>query len=684
MVGSLARIAVAAVTLAGTGAGSAVNVGSTHSPRTERLLAGGADHGQVRPPDPGDVLGIDVAAGQHADGAAIDWAKVAAAGYRFAFVKATEGSYYANHYFAEDVAAARAAGMLVAPYHFANPSYSSGTLQADFALNEAGLGDDGTTLPLILDLEYDPYSSNWCYGLTKRQLVAWIGAFTGEVYRRTGHDPVIYTIADWWAKCTGSSTAFASDPLWVASYDGQKTPELPVGWSNWTYWQYSSSGQVPGITGDTDLSELNPAALEVATSASQTTEQGQQPASVAIRSINPAAGQQLSYSATGLPADVAIDSATGVISGTATGPPGAYPVTVTVAGPGLAPVTDSFSWNVFQAPIEVTRLADQSGALGDPASLQVAASDSLPGCTLTFAASGLPPGLSIGPCGLISGWLDRAGAYHPVVKISDSSGELAVVTFSWVVRDPSEARPAGHLAAPQRDGCLGLSKGRLSLARCQPVKAERWTLTADGGLRLGGRCLAPRGTAGQVRLRACRDSVFQQWQSGADGALVSDQAGGCLTAITGKHGETVGLGQCLEAQTQRWTIPAGPLTSGVPGWCASSWHSPGTPASSVTLRRCGTARATAWTVEPSGTLRTSGGCLTLTYPAVPGAVVHVAACRGRPDQQWQPLSTGPLASFLVNPATGLCLADPGDRPDSARLAIGYCVFPDEGTSWRLG
>jgi lysozyme len=704
MFGAFARVAVAAVVLVALASGGAAsasgpgsggpaaasaatgtyfNVGGTHSPRTERLLGGGPNLAQVKQPNPGDVLGIDVASGQHAGGASIDWAQVAAAGYRFAFIKATEGSYYANPYFASDVAAAQAAGLLVAPYHFANPSYSSGRLQADYALNDAGLGDDGMTLPLILDIEYDPYSSNWCYGLSARQMVAWIGAFTTEVYRRTGHFPVIYTLADWWAKCTRSSTAFASDPLWVASYDGKKSPQLPAGWSTWAYWQYTSTGQVPGITGDTDISELNPAALEVATSANQGTAAMGQPG-LQVKSINAAAGQALSYSATGLPPGLAVNASTGVISGTADGPPGSYPVTVTVSKTGLVPVTDSFTWNVYASPVQVTHPADQSGLLGSAAALQVAVSDSLPGCTLAFTATGLPPGLSIGSCGLISGWLDRPGTYHPVVTISDSGGSVAATSFTWVVRGQAATGPTGNLARPGRAGCLGLARTGLGVTTCRHLAAQRWTMTNYGGLRLRAGCLAPLGQAGHLQLRPCRDSLFQEWQPGADGALTNDQTGACLTEVAGKHGETVALDGCQGTKAQQWTLPAGPLTAGIPGWCASSWRVAGIPVGPVTLRSCGSARATAWTAQPSGTLQTSGGCLTLTYPAVAGAAVVVAACHGHQDQQWQPLPTGPIAALLVNPVTGLCLADPFDAADHAPpLALGYCVSSDPGTSWRL-
>ena len=57
------------------------------------------------------VLGIDVASHQHPDNAPIDWAAVAAAGWAFVIVKATEGVGYVNPFFAQDVAGARAAGL---------------------------------------------------------------------------------------------------------------------------------------------------------------------------------------------------------------------------------------------------------------------------------------------------------------------------------------------------------------------------------------------------------------------------------------------------------------------------------------------------------------------------------------------------------------------------------------------
>jgi GH25 family lysozyme M1 (1,4-beta-N-acetylmuramidase) len=146
------------------------------------------------PPADAGALGVDVADYQHAHGAAIDWPQVAAAGYKFAFIKATEGDYYANPYYASDLAQAKAAGLYATGYHFAIPNVSDGASQADYAVGNGGYAADGRTLPLALDIEYNPYGAE-CYGLSSAQMVAWVSAFTSEAQRLTGQRPVIYTTA---------------------------------------------------------------------------------------------------------------------------------------------------------------------------------------------------------------------------------------------------------------------------------------------------------------------------------------------------------------------------------------------------------------------------------------------------------------------------------------------------------
>jgi GH25 family lysozyme M1 (1,4-beta-N-acetylmuramidase) len=221
--------------------------------------------------------GVDVSSFQHPvssqypNGAPINWTQVATQ-YHFAAIKATEGShvstggfngYYANPYYVGDAQAATAAGMYVSAYHFANPFNSGGAAQADLAAQYAGqaqntAGTDykvgGMYLPLMLDLEYNPYvpadGGNECYGLTPSAMVSWISGFVAEATTDTGAAPIIYTPAAWWNLCTGSSTAFSSELLWIPSYSTSAPSTLPAGWSTWSFWQYTSAGSVPGITGN--------------------------------------------------------------------------------------------------------------------------------------------------------------------------------------------------------------------------------------------------------------------------------------------------------------------------------------------------------------------------------------------------------------------------------------------------
>jgi len=218
--------------------------------------------------------GIDVASFQHPvttqnpNGAPIDWTQVATHD-QFAAIKATEGThvstggfngYYANPFYVGDARAATAAGMYVAAYHFANPFNSGGAAQADLAAQYAGeaqntAGTDykagGLYLPLMVDLEYNPYipadGGNECYGLTPSAMVSWISSFVAEATIDTGTAPIIYTPTDWWNLCTGSSTAFSGDLLWIPSFSTNAPSTLPAGWNTWTFWQYSSSGTVPGF-----------------------------------------------------------------------------------------------------------------------------------------------------------------------------------------------------------------------------------------------------------------------------------------------------------------------------------------------------------------------------------------------------------------------------------------------------
>ncbi|PRY63688.1 GH25 family lysozyme M1 (1,4-beta-N-acetylmuramidase) [Knoellia remsis] len=181
--------------------------------------------------------GMDVASHQ----GNVDWNYWWGQGMKFAYVKATEGTTYKNPYFTQQYNGSYNVGMIRGAYHFALPSNSSGTAQADwFVNNGGGWSRDGKTLPGALDIEYNPYGAT-CYGLSQSAMRSWIAAFLSRYKARTGRDAVIYTNLDWWTQCTGNTTQFnATNPLWVARYN-TTVGTLPGGWPYYTFWQYTSS-----------------------------------------------------------------------------------------------------------------------------------------------------------------------------------------------------------------------------------------------------------------------------------------------------------------------------------------------------------------------------------------------------------------------------------------------------------
>ncbi len=182
------------------------------------------------------VTGMDVSAYQ----GNVDWSHYRSQGYRFAYVKATEGTYYQSDTFTAQFNGAKKAGMLRGAYHFANPSWTGGKAQANYFVKHGGAWKaDGSTLPGMLDMEASPYGAA-CYGLTKKQMVKWVTAFTKRYRTLTGRDAVIYTSDNWWKKCTGNSTKFnQTNPLWIARW--ASTPgTLPGGWPYYTFWQYAA------------------------------------------------------------------------------------------------------------------------------------------------------------------------------------------------------------------------------------------------------------------------------------------------------------------------------------------------------------------------------------------------------------------------------------------------------------
>jgi len=518
----------------------------------------------------------------------------------------------------------------------------------------------------------------------------WIGDFLTEMKAKSGKTPIIYTNPSFWSSCTGNATSFTttagtagsfgSYPLWLAAW-GVASPPAVAGWSSPAFWQYTSAATVTGESGTVDADYLTPL--------QQNSTVGTAVAPVQVRSLGQLASptQSATYSATGLPPGLTLNTTTGVISGTPTAA-GSHTVSVTVALSGGTSSTVSFSWNVAPGPITIAPQSARSTMTGSPTSVRVSATDTNSGATVKFTASGLPGGLSISSSGLITGWPAAAGTYSVKVTATDGLGATAFASFTWTITAVADSGITGSLS--QHGGsnkCLDDPSSRtaagtaIDLATCTGKSNQAWTSVQDGSIRVLGHCLAASGTS--VLLYPCDGSIADQWRAGTYGSLIDVRYGTCLNGPSGAvaNGTRPTLVTCQNTASQvnqHWTRPAGPVVSGVGGTCL------GLSGSTAVLVTCANSTAQHWTPEPAGTfaLQANGWCLAEHTTA--GSTMSLVRCSNTtPTQQWTLAAAGNIAVELKNPATGLCITVPSGGTTGTKLVLGTCSTALSST-WRVG
>ncbi|MCX6087489.1 MAG: GH25 family lysozyme [Caldiserica bacterium] len=202
----------------------------------------------------GMIQGIDVSrwqCGGEQAGDPINWAAVRSAGYRFVFVKATEGLNITDACMSVLVPGARSAGLLTGVYHICWPAENTAAAEAAYFLKTAGHFIGLGFLVPVLDIEPR-------YNIKGAAMVRWIDEWSGIVRGTTGANPLMY--------CSASVAAdlHKADPtidgryrLWIAGYTPSAQPNTG-GWDSWVFWQYADNGTVPGIEGHSvDLDWFN-------------------------------------------------------------------------------------------------------------------------------------------------------------------------------------------------------------------------------------------------------------------------------------------------------------------------------------------------------------------------------------------------------------------------------------------
>lgn len=181
----------------------------------------------------------------------IDWDKVASFGQVQAVVaKATEGGSGYDDQFIANHNGCKAVGIPFGAYHFFHPADTAMVQAANFL--KAIDGYEGTVLPMV-DVEVTDQLS---FTFISSRLTSFI-----QIVEQTlgGKKMLFYS---YWGFLNGPLQGYdgwSGHPLWVAEYNNAAVPDISgTGWTNWTLWQYTSKGAVPGIAVYVDQSRLNP------------------------------------------------------------------------------------------------------------------------------------------------------------------------------------------------------------------------------------------------------------------------------------------------------------------------------------------------------------------------------------------------------------------------------------------
>ncbi|MEU5116703.1 M4 family metallopeptidase [Streptomyces longwoodensis] len=128
--------------------------------------------------------------------------------------------------------------------------------------------------------------------------------------------------------------------------------------------------------------------------------------------------------------------------------------------------------------VTVTNPGSQSSTVGTAVSLKITASSTNSGA-LTYAASGLPAGLSINSStGVISGTPTTAGTYSTTVTVTDSTGASGTASFTWTV---GTGGGGGTCTSAQLLGNPGFESGNTTWTASSGVITNDTGEAAHGG-----------------------------------------------------------------------------------------------------------------------------------------------------------------------------------------------------------
>lgn len=195
-----------------------------------------------RSPDRYPVHGIDISRFQPP----LDWGAARASGVNFAFIKATEGGDLFDPMFRDHWRGAGQAGVRRGAYHFfyhCRPAEEQARWFIKHVPKVAG------ALPPVLDMEWTPFSPTCTIRRDGAVIRAEAEIFMDIVARHYGQRPLIYTTVDFFEDT--ELWRLGGVEFWLRSVADH--PQGVYDGTAWSFWQYTSTGLIPGVTGEVDI-----------------------------------------------------------------------------------------------------------------------------------------------------------------------------------------------------------------------------------------------------------------------------------------------------------------------------------------------------------------------------------------------------------------------------------------------
>lgn len=188
------------------------------------------------------VHGIDISRFQEP----VDWQTARANGVNFAFIKATEGGDRVDPMFKDHWRGAGRAGVKRGAYHFyyhCRPAIEQARWFIQHVPRVAG------ALPPVLDMEWTPTSPTCTIRRDGAVIRAEAKIFLDALQAHYGQRPVVYVTVDFFADT--EMWKLGGTEFWLRSVSAHPGVRYPG--QAWTFWQYTSSGLVPGVQGEADI-----------------------------------------------------------------------------------------------------------------------------------------------------------------------------------------------------------------------------------------------------------------------------------------------------------------------------------------------------------------------------------------------------------------------------------------------